>query len=85
VAIELDFMAYLCRGMAEKLRGGEKIIEELAIQREFLDGCLSKWVPQFCEDIIKSPNSDFYKGIAQITRGFLMFDSTMIDEIAAMA
>jgi TorA maturation chaperone TorD len=52
---------------------------------EFLDECLSKWVPQFCEDIIKSPESDFYRGIAQITKGFLTFDSSMIDEISARA
>jgi anaerobic sulfite reductase subunit A len=85
VALELDFMAYLCKGMTEKLRGEEKIKRELVIQREFLDGCLAKWVPQFCEDIIKSPNSDFYKGIAKITKGFLVFDSSMMDEIAALA
>lgn len=64
MALQLDFMAYLCRRMSERLKGGEKITDEPAIQREFLDGCLSKWVPKFCEDIIKSPNSDFYKGIA---------------------
>ena len=85
VALELDFMAYLCRGMTEKLKGDEKIKRELAIQHEFLDGCLAKWVPQFCEDIIKSPNSNFYKGVAKITKGFLVFDSSMMDEISAMA
>jgi TorA maturation chaperone TorD len=85
VALELDFMTYLCRNMSEKLKGGEEIKEELAIQREFLDECLSKWVPGFCDDIIKSQESDFYRGIAQITKGFLIFDSRMIDEISAMS
>lgn len=85
VALELDFMTYLCREMSKKLNKGEKITDELGIQREFLDECLSKWVPQFCEDIIKNPNSDFYKGIAQITKGFLVFDSSMIDEISKVA
>lgn len=82
VALELGFMSYLCRHMSEKLGSGEEIRDELAIQREFLDECLSKWVPRFCDDIIKSRESDFYRGIAQITKGFLEFDSTMIDEIS---
>jgi anaerobic sulfite reductase subunit A len=83
VALELDFMANLCRRMAEKINAADDVKDELAIQREFLEECLQRWVPRFCDDIIKSPEADFYRGIARITKGFLDFDSAMIEEISS--
>ncbi|MFH1774916.1 MAG: molecular chaperone TorD family protein [Methanobacteriota archaeon] len=66
VALELDFMRYLCDKESNKF---------LSMQREFLHNCLLNWVPKFCENIIRS-NSSFYKGIAKMTKGFLLFEDS---------
>lgn len=30
-----------------------------------------RWVPKFCEDILKSERAFFYRGVAMLTLGFL--------------
>lgn len=69
IAFELRFMHHLCEN------------GELGTQRRFMDKHLMRWVPRFCDDLFASEHSDFYKGIAKITKGFLAFDSAVIDEL----
>ncbi|MFQ6072669.1 MAG: molecular chaperone [Methanosarcinales archaeon] len=59
VGLELEFMGHLCE------RG------DLEAQKKFFEDHLIKWVPNLCEEIIKKSESDFYKGIARITKEFL--------------
>ncbi|HID27108.1 MAG TPA: hypothetical protein EYP22_04675 [Methanosarcinales archaeon] len=44
-------------------------LELESAQKKFFEDHLIKWVPNLCEEIIKKSKSDFYKGIARITRG----------------
>jgi TorA maturation chaperone TorD len=81
IGLELQFMCYLCDREIEGLEKREDISEYLDIQNEFLNDCLLRWVPDFCNDILKSDKAAFYKGIAKITRGFLFLDNDIINEL----
>jgi len=62
IAMELAFMSYLC---------GK---DESKMQKEFLEEHLLRWVPQFCDDVAQKAESDFYRGIAKLTKGFLALE-----------
>ena len=81
VAIELEFMACLCQKVINKLKIGDikGAIETLEIQENFFKNHLGAWVPCFCSDVIRSAELDYYRAIAQITRGFLAVDSENIN------
>lgn len=78
IAFELKFMQHLCE---EALENGWSKGKCWALQKEFMDEHLMKWVPDFCDDLYKSEQSDFYKGIAKITRGFIFLEKYWIDEL----
>lgn len=59
VGLELEFMGHLCE------KG------DLEAQKKFFEDHLIKWVPNLCDEILKKSESDFYKGIASITKEFL--------------
>jgi TorA maturation chaperone TorD len=76
IAFEMRFMNYL----------GEKMLQEemktyLELQKRFMDEHLLKWVPDFCDGLFASDQSDFYKGIAKFTKGFLLFDRLALNEL----
>ncbi len=79
IAFELKFMQYLCE---EMLKNGECRSKCSALQKKFMEDHLLKWVPDFCDDLYKSEKSDFYKGIAKITKGFIFMDKDWIDEFS---
>ncbi len=79
IAIELDFMAYLCdetSRFTEPLAGLEE-------QKEFLNRHLLNWVPEFCLDIKEHSDTEFYRMVAQLTSGFLQLDSFILDQMIA--
>jgi TorA maturation chaperone TorD len=84
IAIELEFMAHLCRNAAEALEGGDigKAHACIAKQRDFLETHLLKWIPRFCDELEPITRSDFYRAVAQITRHLLAVELETIDEIA---
>lgn len=80
IAIELQFMEYLCRKIVEALQKSERCeaIKYLQVQDQFVRDHLAKWVPQLMKDIIESAEVDFYKGIADITDAFIAIDGKAI-------
>jgi TorA maturation chaperone TorD len=83
IAIELEFMAYLCQKTADAVKAGDRAaaVEYLQKQKDFLEKHLLVWVPQFCKDLLESTKSDFYKGIAQITEEHLSLEGDTIAEL----
>ncbi len=80
VAFELKFMHYLCeKGFCTK--NEEKKKECLNLQREFLNDHLLKWMLDFCDALYECELSDFYKGIAKLTKEFLFLDDAVIEEL----
>jgi len=83
IAIELQFMAYLCGKTADTLKKGQKreAGEFLKKQRDFINSHLRLWVTKFTEDVSKGASLDFYKGIAKITNGFIQLDEQAINDL----
>jgi TorA maturation chaperone TorD len=85
IAIELEFMSYLCQKTAEAIQAGDRdaVVGYLQKQKEFLEKHLLVWIPRFCKDVVKATKSDFYKGIAQITDEHLSLEGETIAELMA--
>lgn len=75
IALELEFMAYLCRAggagdeAAERCREGQGL---------FLREHLAAWAPDFCADVARNAASGFYRGLAAITARWLALDSELL-------
>lgn len=80
IAFELRFMHYLCE---EELSADteERIAECLNLQKEYLNEHLLIWVPDFCDALTENKLSDFYKGIARLTKGFILLEEAVIEEL----
>jgi len=83
IAFELRFMHYLCEEELKAIGDGARMRDCLTLQREFMDEHLLQWVPKLCDDLYENEQSDFYKCIAKMTKGFLLLDSEMLDELLA--
>ena len=80
IAIELQFMEYLCRKTVEAIRKGEReeAVKYLEFQDRFVGDHLTKWVPQLVSDILESAEVDFYKAIGEITDAFIAIDEKAV-------
>ncbi len=63
----LEFMGRLCE-------------DDTNTQEDFLKNHLSNWVPAFVQDVCKYGSTDFYRGIAKITKGFLTLEKEYLAE-----
>jgi TorA maturation chaperone TorD len=83
IAIELQFMAYLCRKTREALEQQEWgiALKCLDAQRKFLEKHLISWAPKLTRVILDNSNVDFYRGAARITSGFLEIESDSLAEL----
>lgn len=81
IAVELDFMVFLCAREAEAWAAGdgESARRFLALQKEFLVEHLSRWVDGLCDEMLARTKLDFYAGVAELTRAFLVADIRHID------
>ncbi len=79
---ELDFMRLLCQREEEAWTNNQpdQAVELLDASGEFLRRHLLKWVPTFCEKMAEKAELDFYRGLAKLTKGFLEYDSQLVDE-----
>lgn len=83
IGIELEFMCALSRETSDAYLSQDKAkLERLvSTQLEFCELHLSKWVPQFCADIIDNTQFEFWKGVASLTRCFLEQDAVELDRL----
>ena len=78
LALELDFMRFLCEQEAEARADGQSAGHWLEEQRRFLEEHLCSWVPAFCENIRKYCDSRFYSGIVDVTEGWVWLDCEIV-------
>jgi anaerobic sulfite reductase subunit A len=80
VALELEFMAHLCREAIEAIAADDLdgVGHSLQEQTSFLNQHLVNWMPEFCANVQKYAETDFYKAVAKITNGFLHMDQAII-------
>jgi anaerobic sulfite reductase subunit A len=83
VALELEFMAYLCQKTTAALQSGDQGAASgyLHKQKDFLEKHLIPWVPTFCSDVQRIARGDFYKAVAKITVGYLDIERDLIGEL----
>ncbi len=80
----LDFMRYLTQKEAEAWgeNRSDEARELLQRQQTFLQEHLASWLPGFCEVMYKEARIDFYRGIAQATRGLILHENERVPEYA---
>jgi TorA maturation chaperone TorD len=80
VGIELSFMAVLCGRELEAWQGGDTTGARRFLEREqrFLEAHLLQWVPALSRRIADNASSDFYRGVALLTDGFLRTDAATL-------
>jgi TorA maturation chaperone TorD len=85
IGLELDFMHKLCEMAKKKTENTDEkgLLEILEDQKTFLDDHLLKWVPAWSRDVVKSAETDFYKGAAQLLDAYLRLDRKMLEAFIA--
>jgi TorA maturation chaperone TorD len=83
IAIELQFMAYLCRKTREALeqQRWDLARKRLEAQTQFLTEHLMSWTPKLIMNILNNSKVGFYRGAARITGGFLEIENDSLKEL----
>ena len=76
IALELNFLMYLCEKAGEALKNGDAKEAKTYIQgqKDFLEMHLVKWVPKLVKDILDTAQTPFYKAIAVLTKEYIEMD-----------
>ena len=71
--LEMAFLAHLAQlGLTALEQGDEaRLAETLEAQREFLSAHPWRWMPVWCDQVAAQASTDFYRGVARLTRGAL--------------
>lgn len=82
IALELEFMQILAQRTARALREGDEAEAEalLATQENFLEDHLLSWVLLMTLDMRRFAHTDFYRGLALLTDGFLATERTFFSD-----
>jgi DMSO reductase family type II enzyme chaperone len=81
IGLELEFMGWLCDRYGQCLRKGDVLgaAPALQAQRDFLDEHLLQWIGRFCQEVARSAWTDFFRGVANLTEGFVAWDRRFLD------
>lgn len=76
ISVEFELMEALARQEAIALSENDKTKARrcLDVQRKFLEEHLIRWIPFFCEKVIKEAELPFYRAFAELTLRFINFD-----------
>jgi TorA maturation chaperone TorD len=87
IGVELDFMRLLCSKEKEgwKKNQLDVVYETIEIEKNFLEDHLGLWVPTFCEKMKEQAHEDFFKGIARLTKGFIIYDQIWTSHLFHLA
>jgi anaerobic sulfite reductase subunit A len=85
IAIELEFMSYLCQKTIDSLNKSDSASTSMYLEKQisFLEKHLMNWVPTFCSDIEKYAKSEFYRLVAKLTLDFLETDLEELKELVS--
>lgn len=81
VAVELEFLAYLCAREAAALeeRSEEKVSYYVGKERDFIERHLGRWVSPFCDGIRRETQEDFYRCWANFLDGFILWEAKKLE------
>ena len=74
IGFELDFMRHLCAKESAAWQAGDTAAALAYLNKEhaFLNEHVARWVPRFCDEMVKDARLDFYLGVARLIRGYLL-------------
>ena len=78
ISVELDFMYYLCE---RSIEDRDNLLRYVEGQVAFLKEHLLRWIPDFCDELIRRPNFSYFKAVAKITKGYLILDLEIAEAI----
>ncbi len=86
IAFTLAYLEHLSYKLVESLQIEDEVMFEQYLSKKlhFLQDHMLNWVPRFCIDVEKISDTDFYKGLAQITEGYLKMGVELIEEIRSI-
>ncbi len=78
VAIELEFMAFLCslEANAHETNNENDIKTSVERQHKFLNSHLGKWYPEFAQAVTESPAKGLYNLTIEVTNAFLQHETS---------
>ena len=81
IALEMIFLAHLANLGVQALQTGnrDECARLLQAQHDFASEHLMKWAFEWCQQVIENANTDFYQGIAWLTRGSLIELAALLD------
>lgn len=84
LSFELEFLAILCERSISALEQGDttEALRLLEVQRSFVTNHINRWFGRFHNLTTKFIETRFYRGILNITQGFLESEPDAIDEIS---
>ena len=79
-------MTFLAKKTSKALKDGESdsVKRFLQYQKDFQEKHLMKWLPRMCNDVLEIGRTDFYKGVAMITKGFLPMDHLIVEDLDSL-
>ena len=79
-AAELEFMQALAARAAEQARAHdeETLLSTLRTQANFMDDHMLLWMPTFAHEVTEFAQTDFYRGFADLTAGYLQEDRSLL-------
>ena len=85
IALELEYLQVLSDRTAEALCKGDTdtATSWVRAQYNFLDVHLDSWAPLLTAEVKKFAKTDFYRGLAFLTEGFLETDREVLEELLA--
>lgn len=83
IALELEYMQILSHRTADALRAGDSdtAYSLVKTQRNFLLDHLGGWAPLLTEQIRHFAKTDFYRGLAYLTDGYLATDQELLEDM----
>ncbi len=78
LALELDFMRFLCEEEAEAWQSGEVPQYWLLAEQRFLGEHLGRWASAFCGKVREWCRTGFYSGVVDITESWISCDQDVI-------
>ncbi|MDE8701759.1 molecular chaperone TorD family protein [Adlercreutzia equolifaciens] len=87
IGLELDFMRHLCAKESEAWAAGdrEQALAFIAQQQSFLDEHVAPWIPRFCDVMTEQARLDLYRGVALITKSFVLDEAQGVAEYHEVA
>jgi TorA maturation chaperone TorD len=79
IGTELKFLSLAAYREAENWEKDRlEAVRLLRLEEEFIREHALAWIPKFCQVVLKEAQSEFYRDIAKITRGFLRLDASQL-------